>query len=222
MKRLALNVVALATAIIVAEGMIAAQVAPLTAQQAFEAGQHAQALQLIAEARARGESGLQDTFLAAQIHLRASQNELAKAELAQLAASGDATWRLVAESATALVDANPDHALALATQAVGGIDARIAALPPGTPPQLNDFPAFYQLGLVQARREEWAAAAASFERAALANPSFAYAYYYAGLAWSRVKQTDRVAANFERFLALAPKAPEQAAVMGIMRTIRGR
>lgn len=231
MKKLALNVVALATMVIVTGGTVAAQLAPMpqpasAAQQAFEAGQHAQALQLIAEARARGEAGPQDTFLAAQAQLRSGQNELARAEFAQLAALGDETWRLVAESSTALIDNNLDHALALATQAVAGIDARIAATPPDTPvdaaAQVNDFPALYQLGLVQAKREEWAAAAATFERAAAANPSFAYAYYYAGLAWSRVKQVDRVSANFERFLILAPKAPEQAAVMSIMRTIRGR
>lgn len=190
------------------------------AQQAFEAGQYDQSLQQIAEARTRGEAGPTETFLAAQAQLRRNDNEAARAEFAQLAAAGDDTWRLVAESSTALIDSNLDHSLALAEQAVGAIAARNAAAPaPAAGPA--DFAAHYQLGLVKARRGDWTGAAQAFEQAAALNPTFAYAYYYAGNSWSRVRQVDRVAINFERFLQLAPNAPERPAVMSIMRTVRG-
>ncbi len=189
-------------------------------QQSFEAGLYDQSLQQIAEARTRGEAGPTEAFLAAQAQLRRNDNEAARAEFAQLAAAGGDTWRLVAESSTALIDNNLDHALALAEQAVGAIAARNAAAPaPAAGPA--DFAAHYQLGLVKARRGDWAGAAQAFEQSAALNPTFAYAYYYAGNSWSRVRQVDRVAVNFERFLQLAPNAPERPAVMSIMRTVRG-
>jgi hypothetical protein len=49
----------------------------------------------------------------------------------------------------------------------------------------------------------------------------AYAHYYAGLMHYRAKQPDRMAIRFERFLQLAPDAPERPEVLQIMRTIRG-
>ena len=54
------------------------------------------------------------------------------------------------------------------------------------------------------------------------DPSFAHAYYYAGLSRYRANRPDLMAARFERFLKLAPDAPERTEVQQIMRTIRGR
>ncbi len=82
--------------------------------------------------------------------------------------------------------------------------------------------AHYQVGLVQAQQVDYAAAAASFEQATENDPAFAYAYYYAGLAHSRLDRTDQMAINFERFLQLAPDAPEAPRVESLMRSIRGR
>jgi tetratricopeptide (TPR) repeat protein len=86
----------------------------------------------------------------------------------------------------------------------------------------NDFFAQYQLGLARAQTEDWPAAAEAFERASQLDPVFAYAHYYAGLAYSRIQRIDRTATHFETFLKLAPKAPERTAVESIMRTLRGR
>lgn len=193
------------------------------AQRSFEAGQYDQALAAIATAREQQVAGPQDVFLAAQAQLRRVQNDLAKAEFSRLIGSGDETWRLVGESSNALIDNNLDRALELATQAVTHINDRTAQAsePPTPAAKLADFPAFYQMGLVKVRRDDWAGAAEAFEKASQLNPTFAYAHYYAGLAYSRVKRPDRVAVHFEQFLKLAPNAPERAAVMSIMRTLRG-
>ena len=79
------------------------------------------------------------------------------------------------------------------------------------------------MGLVQAQRSDSAGAAVSFEQAASLDPTFAYAYYYAGLASSRIGRPDRMAINFERFLQLAPEAPEGSPrVQSLMRSVRGR
>jgi tetratricopeptide (TPR) repeat protein len=82
--------------------------------------------------------------------------------------------------------------------------------------------AHYQLGLVLAKREEWAPAATEFDRVTELNPSSAYAYYYGGLMHYRANRPDQMAIHFDRFLKLAPDAPERPEVMSIMRTVRGR
>lgn len=226
MERLTFGVAALvaAASLSLSSAALHAQdpaIAIAPAQQAFESGQYDRTLQLVAEARERNESNVLDTFLAAQTQLRRDDNDAARAEFARLGEAGDDGLRLVAQSSTALIDGNLDQALELATQAVNAINARNAAAPPDAAAQLHDFPAFYQLGLVKVRQQEWQPAAEAFERAAQLNPTFAYAYYYAANAWSRIRQIERVGANFDRFLKLAPNAPERAAVQSVMRSMRG-
>jgi tetratricopeptide (TPR) repeat protein len=82
--------------------------------------------------------------------------------------------------------------------------------------------AHYQLGLVQAHKNDLEGAAASFGRAVTAEPSFAYAHYYAGLMYSRMQREDQVTVYWEAFLKLAPQAPEAAQVQAIMPTLRAR
>ena len=89
-------------------------------------------------------------------------------------------------------------------------------------PRLPARTALYQLGLVHSQRQDMAAAADAFEKAAALDPAFAYAHFYAGMAYSAVKRLDRVAVHFEAFLRLAPAAPERGAVESVMRTIRGK
>jgi len=204
------------------------------AQVAFEAGQYNQAIQIVHQARDMGPIGLDDTFLAAQAFLRQNQADAAKVELGPLVASEDQVWRLTGQSAVVLADGNLDEALQAATSAIDAANAEAAVAtagaappapgpsPPATIDAVRDFHAYYQLGLVKARREDWPGALEAFERATMLNPTFAYAYYYAGMAASRVQRPDRVAIHLERFLQLAPNAPERPAVMTLMRTIRGR
>lgn len=214
-------------AVVAMTGVAAEAQEPLpasAAQRALEAGQYDQAVQQVNEARERGETGLVDAFVAAHANMRRSQNDAAKAEFARLIESEDETWRRVGESSTALVDGDLDHAQAVAEAAVAQINERQAqpdAPAPDEAGRWRDFAAFYQLGLVKSRREDWAGAADALDRATQLNPSFAYAHYYAGLAASRLKRSDQVAAHFEVFLKLAPTAPERGAVMSIMRTLRG-
>ena len=136
-----------------------------------------------------------------------NQNDQAKEAFGRLAEAGD-QWREVGESAVALVDGNLDAALETATAAVM-VDPKLAE-------------AQYQLGLVLDARGESARAAEAFSNAATANPTMAYAHYYAGMNYYKAKRVDRMAVYFENFLKLAPKAPERPAVESIMRTVRGR
>lgn len=232
MKTLTISAVVLTLAASVAAGqMPAPSPVPVTAaQRLFEAGQYDRALQAVEEARQREQAGMYDAFVAGHAQLRRSQNDAAKGEFARLAQSDDDTWRLVGESSMSYIDQNFDLALDAANQAVGQVNeqnAQSAATAGGQMPaqdagaRVRDFAAFYQLGLVKSRREDWAGAAEAFDRAALLNPSFAYAHYYAGLTYSRMKRPDMMGARFEVFLKLAPTAPERSAVMTMMRALRG-
>ena len=181
---------------------------PPAPRQLFEAGQYEQALEAVAQQRQLGAANPADTYLAVQSLVKLGRPDQAKAELAQLEGSADEIWKLIARSASMLIDGNVGPALDAANQAA-------AAAP-------ESFFAHYQLGLVRAQQEDWAGAADAFERASQLDPTFAYGHYYAALSYSRVKRADRTASHFETFLKLAPKAPERPAVESIMRTLRGR
>jgi tetratricopeptide (TPR) repeat protein len=147
-------------------------------------------------------------YLAGQILLKERKNEEARREFESLAQSPDGNWRLIGDSALAALDDDNPRALQAATKAA-------EASP-------DQFEAQYQLGLVKARLGDWAGSAEALDRAIQINPTFAYAHYNAGQAYSRIKRVDLTAERFERFLRLAPGAPERAAVESLMRTLRGR
>lgn len=80
----------------------------------------------------------------------------------------------------------------------------------------------YQRGIVEAHKGNHVAAAEAFEEATTLDPLFAYAHYYGGLSYSRLDRADQMAIHFERFLRLAPDAPEAGRVESLMRSVRGR
>jgi tetratricopeptide (TPR) repeat protein len=181
---------------------------PISPQAHFDAGRYDEALSAIAAQT--GDPSPELIFLAGRSHLHANRPNDARAQFARLSSGVDpaTAWSLVGESAIALIDANPPLAIEKATQAV--------ALAP------DQFHPNYQLGLAQSAAEQWEPAAAALEKASSINPASAYAHYFAGLAYSRLKQIDRMATHLEYFLKIAPNAPEQAAVMTLMRSVRGR
>jgi len=199
--------ISLLTALAFTAGVLA-QAPFATPKLMFEAGQHEQVVQAVASVRQQGHADPADTYLAAQSFVKLGHPDQAKSELARLRDVKTDGWALVGQSSMALIDADIEQAAQAADQAV-------AAAPDAFFPQ-------YQLGLVKAERQDWPGTAEAFERASGIDPTFAYAHYYAGLAYSRIQRVDRTAAHFERFLKLAPKAPERPAVESIMRTLRGR
>ena len=148
-------------------------------------------------------------YTAAQSHQKLGAAGEARAAYEKLAALGeDDAWHFIGLSGQQLLDEQADAALESANRAVA------------LAPRLAD--AHFQLGLVQAKREDWAAAADAFDRAAAISPAVAYAHYYGGLMHYRAGRPDRMAIHFEQFLKLAPDAPERPEVLQIMRTVRGR
>jgi tetratricopeptide (TPR) repeat protein len=170
----------------------------------FEAGQYQR---VVDSAQPDGDPAV--LYTAAQSHQKLGENDRAIETYGALASRDESDiWHFIGLSGQQLVQDDVEGALASARHAVE-MDGGMAE-------------AHYQLGLVLAKRQEWAAAAAEFERVTEINPSNAYAHYYGGLMQYRANRPDRMANHFEQFLKLAPDAPERPEVTQIMRTVRGR
>jgi tetratricopeptide (TPR) repeat protein len=180
---------------------------PPSPQALFDAGRYEDAANAIA---AQPEPPPETIFLAGRSYLHLSRMDDARAQFTRLGVGADPAtpWSRVGESAIALIDGNAPLAVEKATQAVG--------LSP------DQFHTNYQLGLAQSAAEQWEPAAAAFEKASTLDPSSAYAHYFAGLAYSRLRRIDQMATHLEYFLKLAPNAPERPAVMALMQSVRGR
>lgn len=169
-------------------------------QRLFQSGSYEQAVE------AARDADPASTFLAAQSLMKLDRADQANAQLSRLRASDQPGWRLVGESGEALIANDAGRAVQLARQAIeadGG----------------NPF-AQYQLGLAASKAGDWGAAVAAFTKAVELKPDFAYAHYYAALAYQRQRQLPKTAEHFDAFLRLAPDAPERAAVVAILRTIK--
>jgi|SRR5436190_13670169 len=173
-------------------------------QKLFEAGQY----QRVVES-AQPDSDPAVLYTAAQSHQKLGENDQANETYGALASRDESDiWHFIGLSGQQLMQDDVDGAVEAARHAVE-MDGGMAE-------------AHYQLGLVLAKRQEWAPAAAEFERVTEINPSNAYAHYYGGLMQYRANRPDRMANHFEQFLKLAPEAPERPEVTQIMRTVRGR
>jgi tetratricopeptide (TPR) repeat protein len=169
-------------------------------QRLFQSGAYEKAVE------AAGEGDPASTYLAAQSLIKLERVDAAVAEMTRLRASDNAAWRLVGESGEAWIGNDAARAVTLARQAIEA-DAG------------NPF-AHYQLGLAASKASDWGTAVAGFSRAVELKPDLAYAHYYAALAHQRQRQLPKAAEHFDAFLRLAPDAPERAAVLAIMRTLK--
>jgi len=169
-------------------------------QRLFQSGSYEQAV----EAAQNGDPA--STYLAAQSLMKLDRNDQASAQMSKLRGSDQAGWKLVGESGEAMLANDTARAVDLARRAVeadGG----------------NPF-AQYQLGLSASKASDWGTAVAGFTKAIELKPDFAYAHYYAALAYQRQRQLPKTAEHFDAFLRLAPDAPERSAVAAILRTIK--
>jgi tetratricopeptide (TPR) repeat protein len=174
------------------------------AQRQFEAGQYQQ---VVEAATPDGDPAL--LFTAAQSSQKLGQAEQAIGAYGALAARDEGDpWHSIGLSGQQLMGEDVDGAMASARRAV-----EMAG---------NMAETHYQLGMVLAKAKNWSDAADEFDRVNELDPANAYAYYYGGLMHYRANRPDRMANRFERFLTLAPNAPERPEVTQIMRTIRGR
>jgi tetratricopeptide (TPR) repeat protein len=184
--------------------------APPNPKQLYEAGRYQQVVEAVAAAREAEQANPSMLYLAALSHERLEQRDRANQIYSELAGREENDpWRFIGESALRAHDEKQR------AEALGAANRAVELGP-------NVAEAHYQRGLVLAHRDDFTAAGEAFEKATAVDPTFAYAYYYAGIAFQRAKRTDKMANNFERFLKLAPNAPERSQVESTMRTVRGR
>ena len=78
----------------------------------------------------------------------------------------------------------------------------------------------YQIGATRAFQERWQEAVDAFNNSLAKNDAVAYAYYYRGLAHSKMGRKDLMIEDLNRFLTLAPNAPEAEAAKRIIASAR--
>jgi tetratricopeptide (TPR) repeat protein len=80
--------------------------------------------------------------------------------------------------------------------------------------------ATYQLGVARATQEKWNESVDLLTQAIAANSGIAYAYYYRGLAASKIGRKDLLLNDLDRFLKLAPNAPEADRVRRMLQSAK--
>jgi tetratricopeptide (TPR) repeat protein len=78
----------------------------------------------------------------------------------------------------------------------------------------------FNRGLIKASRKQYADSVKDLEAAIQKNPDNAYAHYYAGLSYNALKRPDKMIEHFQKFVKLAPDAPEKARVQSILKSVR--
>jgi len=179
---------------------------PPPIQALFESGQDREVVNRVS-AEPPGAAPV-DVWFAAQSKLRLGQRNEAVGDFMALSESSADPALQVAGQIGLAVLTNDDGALASARAAAGGYPASVFVQ--------------YELGISYALQNDFASAARSFDVCIDTSPTFAYAYYQSALAYQRLNRPDVMANRFDRFVRLAPSAPERPQVDSILRTISGR
>ena len=77
-----------------------------------------------------------------------------------------------------------------------------------------------ELGTTYAFAQQWQLAFDTLSAAIDANSAIAYAYYYRGLAADKIGRKDLLITDLDRFVSLAPKAPEAAQATRVLAAAR--
>lgn len=133
-------------------------------------------------------------------------------------ADASSTFRQAADAARAKGGADAAYYLGVAQQRLKQYDDAVATLAGAQAPQPALIP--YQIGVTRAFQESWAAAAEQLTNAINIDSGLAMAYYYRGLAQSKLGHKDLLVNDMSRFLALAPNAPEADGAKAVLRAVQ--
>lgn len=128
--------------------------------------------------------------------------------------AADGAFRRAAELAEARGD---NYHLGVARQRLRQYDQAVSALErAGSAGAL----APYQIGVTRLFQEQWQPALDQLTRAIEMDSGLAYAYYHRGLAAEKLNRKDLLVNDMERFLQLAPNAPEAERAKAILRAVK--
>jgi tetratricopeptide (TPR) repeat protein len=175
-----------------------------TIQALYESGEDREIVNRVKSGVSNGVTG-EDRWFAAQSQLRLGLRNDAINDLTALSQTGtDPAVQVAAQLAIGRLT-NDDAALSRARAAADTYPESLFVQ--------------YELGLSYAVRNDFASAARIFDACIAADPMFAYAYYQSALAYQHLDRPDIMANRFDRFVRLAPNAPERPEVESVLRPI---
>lgn len=127
-------------------------------------------------------------------------------------------FRKAADLARSKSGSDSAYYLGIAQQRLRQYDEAISTFQGARGPEPALIP--YQIGVTQAFKENWGAAAEQLGKAIEMDSGLAYAYYYRGLAQEKLGRKDLLVNDMERFLAIAPNAPEADRAKAILRAVK--
>lgn len=135
-------------------------------------------------------------------------------------------FETAAERASSGLKGSPDDvgmlvALGVARQNLRQLPEAIAALEKARKLAPGNVQAAYQLGVTHALARNFPQAVEQLTQAIDRNPEIAYAYYFRALSAEKVDRKDLLINDLQRFLALAPNAPDAPRAKRLLAAIRG-
>lgn len=130
----------------------------------------------------------------------------------------EAAFRKAADLGSTKAGGDSAYYRGVALQRLGQHDQAISTLSGAQGPEAGLVA--YQIGFTRSYQENWQAALEQFNRAIEENPRLAYAYYYRGLVHDKLGRKDLLVNDMEKFLALAPNAPEAERAKSILRSVK--
>lgn len=127
-------------------------------------------------------------------------------------------FRKAAELAEARGGGDAAYFLGIAQQRLGSYDQAVASFSRASAASPALIP--YQIGVTRAFQENWTAAAEQLDRALELDSGLAYGYFYRGLAQEKLGRKDRLINDLERFVTLAPDAPDADRARAILRAAK--
>jgi tetratricopeptide (TPR) repeat protein len=113
-----------------------------------------------------------------------------------------------------------DYFLGVAQQRLRQYDQAVEALQRARGKDPGNALIPYQIGVTRVFQEKWPDALDQLNKALEMDSGIAYAYYYRGLAAEKLGRKDLLVNDMERFLALAPNAPEAERAKAVLRAAK--
>lgn len=132
----------------------------------------------------------------------------------------DAAFRRAADLARSASGKDAPYLLGIAQQRMKQYDAALQSFDRASTADPGNALIPYQIGVTRLFQGQWAEAAKQLSDALGKDSGIAYAYYYRGLAHEKMSRKDLLVDDLERFLALAPNAPDADRARSILQAAK--
>jgi tetratricopeptide (TPR) repeat protein len=132
----------------------------------------------------------------------------------------DAAFRKAADLAQGKSGGDALYYLGVAQQRLKQYDQAVGTLERARSQSPGNAMVPFQIGVTRAFQEQWTPAVEQLNNAIEMNSGLAYAYYYRGLANEKLNRKDLLVNDLERFLTLAPNAPDADRARAILQAAR--